>query len=347
MFTKFPSINNPVGVQRRVADLATYDVVIDSATYHAKVKLHGTNAGVNIAPDGEVRAQSRSRLLNGGQNDNMGFAAWVEARYESWARLAYLDFQVTVFGEWCGQGIQKKVAISDIGKKIFAVFSIQIGDKMWVDPTEIEASLGLAFPDGLPDDIFVLPWYGEKIEITFRDQASVTRAAEHMEETVAEVERMDPWVKEVFDVEGIGEGLVYYPVSMAGPVNQVETLVIDRDRLSDLMFKAKGEKHQVIKSKKLVVVDEAVTKSVNEFVDVVVTDARLEQGFVEGVDSTLDNKMIGRYIGWIAKDVKKDVDNQMVTVPEGIEWRACSIEITNRARKWYIDKINEAFRLGG
>ena len=44
--------------------------------YRAKVKLDGTNAGVQIHPDGRVSAQSRSQVLDAG-SDNMGFGGWV------------------------------------------------------------------------------------------------------------------------------------------------------------------------------------------------------------------------------------------------------------------------------
>jgi len=45
-------------------------------TYRAKVKLHGTNCGVQVLPDGGVVAQGRNMLLTE-DADNMGFAAWV------------------------------------------------------------------------------------------------------------------------------------------------------------------------------------------------------------------------------------------------------------------------------
>ena len=45
--------------------------------YRAKVKLHGTNAGVQVLP-GLIQAQSRSRLLTT-KDDNQGFARWVAA----------------------------------------------------------------------------------------------------------------------------------------------------------------------------------------------------------------------------------------------------------------------------
>jgi tRNA-binding EMAP/Myf-like protein len=90
-------------------------------TYRAKVKLDGTNAGVQVHPDGRVLAQSRSQVLDAG-NDNMGFGGWVAQSAGYFAELKREQLLV-VFGEWCGQGIQKRAAISQIGRKVFVVFA--------------------------------------------------------------------------------------------------------------------------------------------------------------------------------------------------------------------------------
>ena len=45
--------------------------------YRAKVKLDGTNAGVQLTTDGKIAAQSRSNVITS-EHDNLGFAAWVE-----------------------------------------------------------------------------------------------------------------------------------------------------------------------------------------------------------------------------------------------------------------------------
>ena len=79
-------------------------------TYRAKVKLHGTNAGVQITPSGEVVAQKRTEIITS-EADNAGFAAWVEKNISYFSQLKG-NSHLTIFGEWCGSGIQKGVAIS-------------------------------------------------------------------------------------------------------------------------------------------------------------------------------------------------------------------------------------------
>ncbi|HYQ15002.1 MAG TPA: RNA ligase family protein, partial [Polyangiaceae bacterium] len=87
--------------------------------YRPKVKLDGTNAGVQIHPDGRVLSQSRSQVLDGSA-DNMGFGRWVTENAAYFSALKREQLLV-VFGEWCGQGIQKRAAISQIGRKVFVV----------------------------------------------------------------------------------------------------------------------------------------------------------------------------------------------------------------------------------
>ena len=45
---------------------------IGEITYRAKIKLHGTNGGVVIDPNGKVTAQSRESVLTP-KNDNKNF----------------------------------------------------------------------------------------------------------------------------------------------------------------------------------------------------------------------------------------------------------------------------------
>jgi hypothetical protein len=89
-------------------------------------------------------------------------------------------------------------------------------------------------------DIFVLPFYGESIVLNFRDRAQPQTAIESLNRAIDTVEKVDPWVKETFGIEGLGEGLVFYPESD----NRVERL-----SYAELLFKAKGEKHKVVKTK--------------------------------------------------------------------------------------------------
>ena len=76
-----------------------------------------------------------------------------------------------------------------------------------------------------------------------------------------------------FGVSGLGEGLVFYPVR--GRRRRARQRSAS---LAPLMFKAKGEKHRTAGTKTAVQVDASVVASVDEFVSLMVTDARLAAG---------------------------------------------------------------------
>lgn len=78
-------------------------------------KIDGTNAQVFIGEDGSIMAGSRTRWITP-QDDNFGFAAWVEANREGLALLG----PGRHFGEWWGQGIQRKYGMLE---KRFSLFN--------------------------------------------------------------------------------------------------------------------------------------------------------------------------------------------------------------------------------
>lgn len=65
-------------------------------------KIDGTNAQVFIGEDGTVLAGSRTRWITR-ENDNFGFAAWVEEHRDELLGLG----PGRHFGEWWGKGIQR------------------------------------------------------------------------------------------------------------------------------------------------------------------------------------------------------------------------------------------------
>ncbi|GAB7187134.1 hypothetical protein ATKI12_6965 [Kitasatospora sp. Ki12] len=71
-------------------------------------KLDGTNAGIHVSDDGQVVAQSRNRLLSL-DADNYGFARWVADNADE---LAYILGPGLHFGEWWGQGIQRRYGLA-------------------------------------------------------------------------------------------------------------------------------------------------------------------------------------------------------------------------------------------
>jgi len=229
-----------------------------------------------------------------------------------------------VFGEWCGPGIEKGMAISQARTKLFAVFAVRRDDGIIIhEPEQIRALLPAA---SAPEQLHVLPWEGDPITIKFGDRTDLERAASVLNTRVAEVEREDPWVKRALGISGLGEGLVFYPVSVDGAAPASE-------RLEQLMFKAKGEKHRTAGTKTAVQVDPSVVASVAEFVALMVTDARLRQGLTEACGGARDPKITRQFLEWVATDVRKESSAELAA--SGLSWSDVDKAVQARAREWF------------
>lgn len=78
-------------------------------------KLDGTNAQIVVTEDGQLIAGSRNRYLTA-DSDNYGFAKWVERNAEELLKLGVGRH----FGEWYGNGIQRRYGLAE---KRFALFN--------------------------------------------------------------------------------------------------------------------------------------------------------------------------------------------------------------------------------
>ena len=79
-------------------------------------KIDGTNACIVITEDGDIYAQSRTRIITPTE-DNYGFATWVEENKETLIR----DLGVgRNFGEWWGRGIQRNYGLD---RRMFSLFN--------------------------------------------------------------------------------------------------------------------------------------------------------------------------------------------------------------------------------
>jgi hypothetical protein len=289
-------------------------------TYRAKVKLHGTNCAVQITEqdvssgqESVVVAQSRTMLLSP-EADYKGFAAWTHAHAAFWRARPH---GLVVFGEWCGPGVEKGMAISRATTKLFCVFAVQAADHMVTEPAAIAALLA----PNAPPELHVLPWEGDPITIDFGSRESLDQAAQVLSDRVAEIEREDPWCKRVLGISGLGEGLVLYPT---WPTPHDPTL----------MFKAKGEKHRTAGTKAAVTVDPAIAASIDEFVALMVTGARLEQGLAATCGGTRDPKRTGAFLAWIADDVRKESVAELEA--SQLTWTQVEKAVQTRARNWFL-----------
>ncbi|HEY0994173.1 MAG TPA: RNA ligase family protein [Kofleriaceae bacterium] len=297
--------------------------------YRAKVKLHGSNCAVQVTDHG-VAAQSRTSLLTP-EADYKGFAAWVH-RHQAYFETLTRD--IVVFGEWCGPGVEKGMAISAAKTKLFAVFAVQIAGRIAYEPDEVRALVPQA---GAPAELHVLPWVGEPIRIDYSSRPALDAVAAALNERVDEVEREDPWARRVLGISGVGEGLVFYPLRVDGAPPDADPVA-----LAQLMFKAKGEKHRTAGTRTAVAVDAAGVASVDEFIALMVTEARLAQGLAavgqgagQGAgDRPRDPKLTGKFLEWIVADVRKESVAELEA--SGLQFAQVEKAVRARARTWYL-----------
>ena len=291
--------------------------------YRAKVKLHGSNCAVLVG-EHDIATQSRTTMLTP-RADYKGFSAWV---HEHAAYFRGLRPGLVVFGEWCGPGVEQGMAVSQAPRKLFAVFAIRDGARIIHEPDEIAALLA-ASPAPRPADLHVLPWEGEPFTLDFGARAQLEGGAAALNQRVAEVEREDPWVRRTFQVSGLGEGLVLYPIAVDdGPAP------VDPEGLAGLMFKAKGDKHRTAATKQAVQVDTSVVASVDEFVALMVSEPRLQQGLATVCDGVASPQATGKFLTWLAADVRKESAAELAAA--GLQWSQVDKAVQARARAWYL-----------
>jgi hypothetical protein len=263
----------------------------------------------------------------------MGFYNYVQDNKQAFiTSCSNVPDGIIIFGEYCGSGVQKGVAISQIGKKVFVVFAAFLLDAddnpindMIIEPEELKK-----YVKDIPDT-YVLPWYNHETKISWLAEAeSLEPIVNEINTHVMAVEKCDPWVKETFGIDGVGEGLVYYPISHLGKIH-----------FDNLVFKAKGEKHSVVAHSKPAQVDPNVANSANAFADMVVTTARLEQGVIAIAGSlTFDTKNIGQFLNWIVIDVEKETKAELEA--SGLTYNnIVTNAIKTKARLWFLDNCKK------
>lgn len=82
-------------------------------------KLDGTNAAIVVHGGQIIGTQSRTRLITLA-DDNYGFARWVQDNKDTLTQIIGVH-DGHHFGEWWGQGIQRKY---NVGRKVFSLFNV-------------------------------------------------------------------------------------------------------------------------------------------------------------------------------------------------------------------------------
>ena len=309
-------------------------------TFTASTKLHGTNASVCYSiPDG-LWAQSRENIITV-EKDNMGFAFFVEQNksvlisiIEELAKIHNIDLNkyiITLPGEWCGKGVQKAVAISELDKRfvIFQAFKVSP-----LEPSEEEKAIWFETCEVIrPGNSIYVNWLESpenriynimnfktwSFEIDFN---APERKINELLELVEEIETECPVAKE-FGVSGVGEGFVATYLSEDGALIQC---------------KFKGEKHSNSKVKTTKAVDTEKLDAIDKCIEEICHSWRFEQALREvfgpDYEKTLDRKRIGEYLKWVGQDTcKEELD---IIAKYGFEPKDVMGKVSQKAKEYFF-----------
>ena len=290
---------------------------LPTMTFVGTTKLHGSNSGIRKNTDNTYTAQSRNRDLCIG-NDQHGLAAWLALIPTADLDALFAQFwgveEITIFGEWVGPGIQRGVAVNQLPTKHFVIVGAynHAAEQYYDIPRHVK----------LPKyNIYNILDAGQTIiEIDMNDPHA---ADEILTRTTLQVEKRCPY-GHIFGINGTGEGLVWKWIG--NPCK------------SSLWFKTKGEKHRNRKDKTVAPVDTVKVENVNQCVDYILNDVRLQQGldYLNEMNLPIEMSSTGEYLKWVGTDCKKE--DLVVIERNDLEWKDVSKEVNRRARDYFREK---------
>jgi hypothetical protein len=299
--------------------------------FRGTVKLHGTNAGVACTEEALV-AQSRTRNL-AVDDDHHGFAKFVVAQTEAIRDLERklrdqhgiaASTKLVLYGEWCGPGIEKKVAITGLPEKQLVLFGAKIVEGEESTYLDIIGPLNDAYKDASIHSVFDAGTW--ELEVDFSDPESRQKALDQATEWTQVVGTECPYAAR-FGVKGPGEGIVWLPLE-------------EHWGKSDLYWKSKSDHHKVTKSDKAKPdLAPEVLAGINQFVEFAVTENRLDQGIsvLQEQGLAVDIKAISHFLKWFGQDVKRECAVELES--NELEWKTVSKAVTNKARNWFLAKV--------
>lgn len=323
----FPSIGQFKDTIKAVRSNAKYhQIPVPKLTFVGTVKIHGTNAAIVSAPNGEIYYQSRERIITA-VDDNAGFAAWAHSQHKEvstlFSSLEHLrkpGEYIQIYGEWCGGNIQKGVGVSKL-PKMFVIFGLRVASEANTEWLDVNCNINLV--KNKVNNCYLISDFTQWNAVI--DFSSPELMQNKLQEVTLSVEKDCPVARSLLgetNEELIGEGTVW-------------TCVDD----PTLKFKVKGEKHSVSKVKTLAAVDTEKVESVNAFVDKTCTENRLNQGLDKLKEKGLEltSKSTGEFIKWIVSDILKEELDTMTD--SGLSTKNVTSNIASKARQFYLSSI--------
>jgi len=288
--------------------------------FHGTVKLDGTNAAI-VCSDTGISAQSRSRALSL-HDDNYGFANYVAGLPPRVIEILYKP-EVTIYGEWCGQGIQKGKAISSVPRRfvIFAFRDTSTEDGAWLE-------FGFDHEDMATLNQFgvwhILQIKSYVIDVDFNKPEDSQPKLEALAEAVGK----ECPAGIVFGARGQGEGVVWRPMK--------EPYYED----SGYWFKVKAEAEEEQTHSRPAAIAPEVIRAIDVFVGTVMPEKRLQNAaafICEG--DHIDRAFTGKFLSYIVKDVLAE---EALTLKEAINLPLPEVKraLTKRAKDYWFSLCN-------
>lgn len=277
-----------------------------------KIKLHGANVGI-VRSGGQTYLQSR-RLILGPDRDMMNVVSEL--------KLPDIDCDkpYVIYGEWagpeCAQVTDTPDAVALIPQRTFFVFSIatfcgsgdqfvtdSIGDpsaeaRFVVEPEDIRIFLSQIY-SSVPDNVRVLPWAGEAVEMRSYDPEHNKAVFQGMQKAVSAIAEEDPYIKSEFGVVSHGEGLVYMQTAPKVPAKRLP-----------LFFKMKTHHHDVLQ-RTYVRHEVVIPEDVKAFAEAFITENRIRQMADENTGGEISFKVMRKLIPAVIRDVLKEGRNEI------------------------------------
>lgn len=317
-FQPFPSIE---GFQHLVKKIGIHfpdqkPVII----FSCKVKLDGTNAAIRKEGN-QLFFQSRSKDISP-QDDNFGFAAWATKNLEF---ISKSGSDVIYYGEWAGKNISNHDTACGREERKFYPFAYRIGSQSgtWSELYLDWGMISREFPETAIVD------QQNALLVDFNLEASIEAASKVINRMVADCEKQDPFMHFHFDVDGPGEGFVFYP--QIAFLNGEEVKLPGEE--GEFWFKAKGTLHRVAAEKSAAPTQIFKAEGIQAFVDYFVTEARCLQG-LQVLGGVRDRKLTGQFVNWITKELEKEAQEELRAA--GLVTADVLNAVTTKARAWWL-----------
>ena len=292
-----------------------HDKPYPTLRFRGTVKLHGTNASIIKYADGNYVFQSRENELEL-TKDNARFMALMSAKpYQKLFDGIEFNEWCGIYGEWCGEGIQKGVAIATL-PKMFVIFAVRI-DGVYQD---MDDYAHLKMEEHGIYNITQFPYWDLDIDFNYPEIAQ-----NKLIEITMQVEKECP-VGKYFGVSGAGEGVVWVHNNIAEGTRYV--------------MKVKGEKHQNSKVKTLTTVNVEEVENMRAFIDYAVTENRMEQGISKLIENhiPIDIRSTGDFIKWVYNDVIKEESDTIIA--NKIDVKKLGAAVSAKAKPFWMNYLN-------